>query len=431
MSEFSERIANLSPKRLALLALELQSKIESMEKWRQEPIAVIGIGCRFPGGADGPDGFWRLLSDGVDAITEVPPDRWDLARYYDPDPDAPGKMNTRHGGFLAGVDRFDPHFFNISRREALSMDPQQRLLLEVSWEALEHAAQSPEKLEGSRTGVFVGICNADYRQRLLARSRDTYDTYMATGSSHAIASGRLSYFLGVHGPSVSIDTACSSSLVAVHLACQSLRAKECRTALAGGVNLILSPDTFIMLSKARMMAADGRCKAFDAAADGFVRGEGCGIVALKRLADALSDGDRILALLSGSAVNQDGRSSGITAPNGPAQESVIREALSAAGVSPADVGYVETHGTGTALGDPIEVNALGAVYGAGRRADAPLRIGSVKTNIGHLESAAGVAGLIKLILAVQHGEIPPHLHLKKPNPYIPWNELPIEIPDRA
>ena len=428
MSEFSERIANLSPKRLALLALELQSKIESMEKWRQEPIAVIGIGCRFPGGADGPDGFWRLLSDGVDAITEVPPDRWDLARYYDPDPDAPGKMNTRHGGFLAGVDRFDPHFFNISRREALSMDPQQRLLLEVSWEALEHAAQSPEKLEGSRTGVFVGICNADYRQRLLARSRDTYDTYMATGSSHAIASGRLSYFLGVHGPSVSIDTACSSSLVAVHLACQSLRAKECRTALAGGVNLILSPDTFIMLSKARMMAADGRCKAFDAAADGFVRGEGCGIVALKRLADALSDGDRILALLSGSAVNQDGRSSGITAPNGPAQESVIREALSAAGVSPADVGYVETHGTGTALGDPIEVNALGTVYGAGRRADAPLRIGSVKTNIGHLESAAGVAGLIKLILAVQHGEVPPHLHLKKPNPYIPWNELPIEIP---
>ena len=331
-----------------------------MEKVSQEPIAVIGLGCRFPGGADDPESFWRLLSDGVDAITEAPPDRWDLARYYDPDPDAPGKMNTRHGGFLTAVDRFDANFFNISPREALSMDPQQRLLLEVSWQALEHAAQSPEKLEGSRTGVFVGICNADYRQRLLARSRDTYDTYMATGGSHAIASGRLSYFLGVHGPSISIDTACSSSLVAVHLACQSLRAKECRTALAGGVNLILSPDTFIMLSKARMMAADGRCKTFDAAADGFVRGEGCGIVALKRLADARSDGDCILALLSGSAVNQDGRSSGITAPNGPAQESVIREALSAAGVSPLDVDYIETHGTGTSLGDPIEVNALGA-----------------------------------------------------------------------
>ena len=428
MSEFSDRIANLSPKRLALLALELQSKLESIEKGRQEPIAVIGIGCRFPGGADDSESFWRMLSDGVDAISEMPQDRWDTARYYDPDPDAPGKMNTRHGGFLASVDYFDPHFFNISPREASSMDPQQRLLLEVAWEALENAAQSPEKLEGSRTGVFVGICSEEYLQRLLTRSPETFDAYLATGGSRAIAAGRLSYFLGVHGPSVSLDTACSSSLVAVHLACQSLRARECRSALAGGVNLILSPATFIMLSKTRMMAADGRCKAFDAAADGFVRAEGCGIVVLKRLADAVADGDRVLALITGSAVNQDGRSSGITAPNGPAQEAVIREALSAAGISPADMGYVETHGTGTALGDPIEVNALGAVYGEGRQANARLRIGSVKTNIGHLESAAGVAGLIKLVLAVERGKIPPHLHLQKPNPYIPWDELPIDIP---
>jgi microcystin synthetase protein McyG len=430
MSEFSERIANLSPKRLALLALELQSRVENLEKGQQEPIAVIGMGCRFPGGADDPERFWRLLSSGIDAITEVPPDRWDLDCYYDASPDAPGKMNTRYGAFLSEVDKFDANFFGISPREAVSMDPQQRLLLEVSWEALEHALQSPETLDGSRTGVFIGICNSDYSQRLLGQNPDRFDTYLATGSSHAIASGRLSYFLGLHGPSLSIDTACSSSLVAIHLACQSLRAKECRAALAGGVNLVLSPNTTIMLSKARMMAADGRCKAFDAAADGFVRGEGCGILVLKGLADALSDGDNILALLLGSASNQDGRSSGITAPNGPAQEAVIRDALAAAGVSPLDVDYVETHGTGTALGDPIEVNALGAVYGIGRHADARLKIGSVKTNIGHLESASGVAGLIKLILALNHKQIPPHLHLKKPNPYMLWDELPIDIPTK-
>ena len=426
MSEFSERIANLSPKRIALLALELQSKLESIEKGRQEPIAVIGIGCRFPGGADDPENFWRLLSEGVDAITEVPPDRWDLARYYDPDPDAPGKMNTRHGGFLAGVDRFDPHFFNISPREALSMDPQQRLLLEVSWQALEHGAQSPEKLDGSRTGVFIGICNSDYPQRLLARTgyirhvfgyrqlaRDRVGTFVLFSWTPRTKSiYRYGVFFVIGRDPFSLP---------------ELSGKRVPTPLAGGVNLILSPNTTIMLSKARMMAADGRCKAFDAAADGFVRGEGCGIVVLKRLADALSDGDTVLALLAGSSVNQDGRSSGITAPNGPAQEAVIRDALAAAGIAPLDVDYIETHGTGTALGDPIEINALGVVYGTGRHPEARLKIGSVKTNIGHLESAAGVAGLMKLVLALQHKQIPPQLHLQKPNPYIPWDNLPIDV----
>ena len=337
-------------------------------------------------------------------------------------------MNTRYGGFLAEVDRFDAHFFDISPREALSMDPQQRLLLEVSWEALEHAAQSPEKLEGSRTGVFIGICNADYPQRLLARSRDTFDTYLATGSSHAIASGRLSYFLGLHGPSLSIDTACSSSLVAVHLACQSLRARECRTALAGGVNLILSPDTTIMLSKAHMMAADGRCKAFDAAADGFVRGEGCGIVVLKRLADALADGDRILALLRARPSTRTDAAAASRRRTVRRKKTVIREALAAAGVRPRDVSYVETHGTGTSLGDPIEVKALGAVFGAGRHADAPLRIGSVKTNIGHLESAAGVAGLIKSCWRCSTERFRRTCTSRSRIRYIPWDELPIEIP---
>ena len=428
MVEFLERISKLSPKRLALLAMDLQTKLDTLEQARKEPIAIIGMGCRFPGDADNPSAFWHLLRHGVDAITEVPPERWDVDAYYDPNPDTPGKMNTRYGGFMKGIDRFDSHFFGIAPREVMSMDPQQRLLLEVSWEALEHAGQSPEKLEGSRTGVFIGICGTDYAQLLLEQGHDGFDAYLATGSSHAIASGRLSYVLGLHGPSLSIDTACSSSLVAVHFACQTLRTGGCRVALAGGVNLILSPTTGITLSKSHMMAADGRCKAFDAAADGFVRGEGCGIVVLKRLSDAIADGDCVLALIQGSAVNQDGRSSGITAPNGPAQEVVIREALAMARIEPSQVSYVETHGTGTSLGDPIEVNALAAVLGNGRALDQPLRIGSVKTNIGHLEGAAGVAGLIKLVLALQHKHIPPHLHLKRRNPYLPWEQLPIDIP---
>jgi acyl transferase domain-containing protein len=317
--DFLERIAKLSPKGLALLATDLNSNLERLKQRAVEPIAVVGMGCRFPGRANDPDSFWQLMIEGRDAITEVPPGRWDLDAFYDPDADAPGKMSTRWGGFLDGIDQFDPEFFGISPREATGMDPQQRLLLEVAWEALENAGQSSDRLTGSQTGVFVGVCNSDYFLMRFESARSAVDAYVATGNAHSVASGRISYILGLQGPSISVDTACSSSLVAVHLACQSLKAGECRMALAGGVNLILMPDTTIILSKSHMMASDGRCKAFDAEADGFVRSEGCGFVVLKRLSDARADGDRILALIRGTASNQDGRSSGLTAPNGPSQ----------------------------------------------------------------------------------------------------------------
>jgi acyl transferase domain-containing protein/acyl carrier protein len=427
MKEFLEHIGKLSPKRLALLALDLRSKLDASECRRREPIAIVGLGCRFPGNADGAEAYWQLLSAGRDAIREVPADRWDIDAFYDPNPERTGKMNTRYGGFLEHVDQFEPQFFGISPREAASMDPQQRLLLEVAWEALEHAGYAPDGLAKSQTGVFVGICGSDYYRLLMESAAGASNTYLATGTTHSVASGRLSYVLGLRGPSVSIDTACSSSLVAVHMACRSLNDQECSMALAGGVNTILTPEATIALSTARMMAPDGRCKAFDARADGFVRAEGCGLVLLKRLSDAVADGDRVLAVIPGSAINQDGRSNGLTAPNGPSQEAVIREALSRAGVEPADVSYVETHGTGTSLGDPIEVQALAAVMGASRPADRPLLIGSVKTNIGHLEAAAGIAGLIKVVLALQHQRIPAHLHLQSLNPRIPWNDLPVRV----
>src|SRR5579884_3602615 len=430
MNEFLEQISTLSPKRLALLALELKTQLDAVEQARREPIAVIGMGCRYPGGADSPAAFWRLLRDGVDAIGEVPRSRWDVDALYDPDPDAPGKTATRWGGFLDEIDQFDPHFFGISPREATAMDPQQRLLLEVAWEALEDAGYAPDRLIDSPTGVYIGIFGADYLRLLLAEDEETFDTYTVTGNGHSMAAGRLSYLLGLKGPSLAVDTACSASLVAVHLALQGLRNGECRMAVAGGVNAILSPDTTMMLSRGRTMAPDGRCKAFAAAADGYVRSEGCGLMVLKRLSDALADGDRVLALLRGSAVNQDGRSNGLTAPNGPSQVAVIRAALANAGIEPAEVSYVETHGTGTPLGDPIEAQALVTALGMGRPTDQPLMIGSVKTNLGHLEAAAGIAGLMKVVLSLQHGEIPPHLHLEHPNPHIPWNELPLTIPTR-
>ena len=310
----------------------------------------------------------------------------------------------------------------------MHLDPQHRLLLEVTWEALEHAGQAPDQLAESRTGVFVGISINDYLLLQAAADPAQIEAYRLTGNALNAAAGRLSHILGLRGPSMAVDTACSSSLVTVHLACQSLRGGECNLALAGGVNLILSPEWTITASKARMMAADGRCKTFDAAADGYVRGEGCGIVVLKRLADAVANGDNILALIVGSAVNHDGHSSGFTVPNKQAQEAVIREALANARVQPAQVSYVETHGTGTPLGDPIEVRALGAVLSTGRSKDQPLAIGSVKTNIGHLESAAGVAGLIKVVLALNHEEIPPHLHLRELSPYIAWDDFPVVVP---
>jgi myxalamid-type polyketide synthase MxaB len=433
MSDLPKYPEELSPLKQAFIALEeTEAKLEALKRSRNEPIAVVGIGCRFPGGASTPGALWRLLIEGQDAIREVPADRWDIEKYFDPDPEAPGKMSTRWGGFIDDVDQFDASLFGITPREARSMDPQQRILMEVTWEALEDAGHaSLRELEGSATGVFVGIATDDYAQlQMQANGAKGIDTYYASGVARSIASGRLSYHFGFVGPAISIDTACSSSLVAVHQACRSLLDEECRMALAGGVNVMLSPANTVALSKYQMMAPDGRCKAFDASADGFVRGEGCGIVVLKRLKDAQADHDRIYALILGSALNQDGPSSGLTAPNGPSQEAVIRAALKRASVKPAQVGYVEAHGTGTSLGDPIEVQALGWVLGEGRPESRPLLIGSIKTNIGHLEAASGIAGLIKVVLALQHKEIPPHLHFRSPNPHIPWEELPIMVPTK-
>ncbi len=428
MQDFLSRISHFSPKRLALLADELQRRVQTLEQAQRAPIAIVGIGCRFPGGADTPEQYWELLSRGVDAISEVPASRWDINAYYDPDPDAPGKMSTRFGGFLAGVDQFDPYFFGISPREAQRMDPQQRLLLEVTWEALEHAGLSPDGLSETKTSVFVGMSASDYFQVMHDGGLASFDAYTASGTAHSIASGRLSYLLGTRGPSVSIDTACSSSLVAIHEAVQSLRRGESDIALAGGVNLILRPEITVALTKSHMMAPDGRCKAFDARADGFVRGEGCGMLVLKRLADAEAAGDTVIALIRGSAANQDGRSNGLTAPNGPAQEAVLRDALLDAQLEGRQVQVVEAHGTGTSLGDPIEVRALAKVLGVDRVRSLPIVVASVKANIGHLEACAGVAGVIKMALSLQHGMVPAQQHFVEPNPFIPWDELPVRVP---
>jgi acyl transferase domain-containing protein/acyl-CoA synthetase (AMP-forming)/AMP-acid ligase II/acyl carrier protein len=398
-----------------------QQEILAQEQRKDHAIAIVGVGCRYPG-ADNPNAFWELLRNGIDAISEVPQKRWDANQFYDPKRATPGKMNTRWGGFLPQVDQFDAPFFGISPREAESLDPQQRLLLEVSWEALENARQAPDKLAGSNTGVFLGISNFDY-----AHLQSKLDAYTGTGNAFSIAANRISYFLDFHGPSLAIDTACSSSLVAVHQACQSLRQGECNLALAAGVNLILTPQLTITFSQAGMMASDGRCKTFDADADGYVRGEGCGVLVLKRLSDAERDGDNILAVIKGSAVNQDGRSNGLTAPNGQSQQAVIRQAMQNAGVSPHEIGYVEAHGTGTFLGDPIEINSLKTVLMQGRGVEDACVIGSVKTNIGHLEAAAGIAGLIKTVLSLQHEEIPQHLHLKQVNPHISLADTPLSI----
>ena len=398
---------------------------EVSAKKRQEPIAIVGIGVRFPGAPD-KEAFWELLTKGVDAIREVPRERWNMDRYYDPQPGRPGKMYTRWGGFIDEVDQFDPQFFGISPREASRIDPQQRLLLEVAWEALEDAGIPREQFAGSRTGVFVGISSNDYARIQLGDER-RIDAYSGTGNALSIAANRISYLFDLHGPSVAVDTACSSSLVSLHMAVQALRNGECEMALAGGVNLILAPDVTINFCQAGVMAPDGRCKTFDEKADGYVRGEGAGMVVLKPLSRALADGDPVYAVVLGSAVNSDGRSNGLMAPNQRAQERVIREALQDAGVAPADVQYVEAHGTGTKLGDPIEVKALGNVLAQGRPEDRKCALGSVKTNIGHLESAAGIAGVIKTALAIKYRQIPPSIHFQKPNPHIPFDDLPVYV----
>ena len=372
-----------------------------------------------------------MLSGGVDAIREVPEDRFDIDEFYDPDPETPGKTYTRFGGFLDGIDGFDPEFFGISPREAVWIEPQQRLMLETVWEGLERAGYAPATLRGSRTGIFAGVAANEYAHLLSSESVDKIEPYFITGNALNAISGRVAFALGLEGPAVAVDTACSSALVAVHQACQALHSGDCDLALAGGVNVLLSPVTVIAASRARMLSPVGRCKTFDASADGYVRSEGCGILVLKRLSDAERDGDRVCAVISSSAVNHDGASSGLTVPNGGAQQRLIGAALARAGLTGRDVDYLEAHGTGTPLGDPIEVQAAAAAYGASRDADRPLLMGSVKSNIGHTESASGAAGLIKVVLSLQHEVLPQSLHFETPSPHIPWDSLPVRVVDKA
>jgi acyl transferase domain-containing protein len=394
----------------------------------QEPIAIIGIGCRFPG-AKTPEEFWRLLTGGVDAVREIPKDRWDISSFYDAAADRPGKATTKWGGFVdQPLGAFDAMFFGMSPREAAYLDPMQRWLLEVSWEALENAGLKPESLAGSKTGVFVGAFTVDASVYQLQQvNTELLGPHSGTGSAMTMVSNRLSYWYDLRGPSVSLDTACSSSLVAVHLACQSLWSGESTLALAGGASVMFQPGYTVSESKAGMLSPDGRCKTFDSRANGYVRGEGAGIVVLKPLSAALRDGDPVYAVIRGTAANQDGRTNGITVPSGEAQKAVAREALRRAGLAPHQVRYIEAHGTGTPVGDPIEARALGEVFGQGRT-EGRCVVGSVKTNIGHLEAAAGVAGLIKAALCLKHGQIPPHLHLQRTNPNIDFDGLKLRVP---
>jgi len=414
-----------TPERRAIIAEalrkidDLTARLEIAEKADLEPIAVVGMACRLPGGVNTPDDYWQLLSEGRSGVIRVPEDRWDADAYYTDDHTRPGTISNREGGFLTSwqPDQFDAEFFGISPREAIGMDPQQRLLLEVAWEALENAGITPKAVRNSQTGIYVGLTTSDYYWLSTAggvRPED-FDPYLVFGSASNFAAGRLSYFLGTHGPAVVLDTACSSSLVAIHLACQSLRRRESDCALAAGTNLILTPENSIACSRWGMLAPDGQCKTFDATANGYVRSEGCGVIVLKRLSDAERDGDTVLALVRGSAVNQDGPSSGQTVPSGPAQQAVLRAALASARLEPSEIDYIEAHGTGTALGDPIELDALSAVFGQ-RDDSAPLVLGSVKTNLGHLENSAGIAGFIKTVLSMNHGYIPPHLHFTRLTP---------------
>lgn len=398
---------------------ELRTALEQAARRSNEPVAIVGMACRLPG-ANNPAQFWDLVRTGRDGTRNIPTDRWNPDTF----------PLIRRAGLLDEIDMFDAEFFGVAAREATRMDPQQRLFLEVGWEALENAGQAPDALAGTRTGVFLGVTGSEYVQAMLqqCRSSDIDPYWMTGGMTSPFAAGRFSYWLGLRGPSLTVDTACSSSLVAVHLACQSLRSGECSTALAGGVNVMVTSDWFVAMSKANMLAPDGRCKTFSNAADGYSRGEGCGVVVLKLLSDAIAGGDRVLAVIRGSAVNQDGRSGGITVPNGQAQQAVISDALRNADVRGSQVSYVETHGTGTPLGDPIEVRALSAVLCADRDPRRPLAIGSVKTNIGHLESAAGIAGLIKAVLSLRNRQMPPLLHLSEVNPQIPLDRLGVTIP---
>ncbi|MEN3032224.1 type I polyketide synthase [Chromobacterium amazonense] len=410
--------------RNALREIErLQRELDGAEQRRHAPIAVVGMACRFAG-VDSPEALWRGLLDGADGVSEVPAQRWDAERYFDADPDAKGRIYCRTGSFLDDIASFDAGFFGISAREAAMLDPQQRMLLEVTWEAVERAGMTAAELKGSATGVFAGVMHQDYAHRF--RRADDVDLYTASGNAPSVLAGRVSHALGLHGPTLTIDTACSSSLVAVHLACNALRAGECDIAIVGGVNVVLSPLSTAAECRAHMLSPSGRCRSFDDGADGFVRGEGCGVVVLQRQADAEAAGRTIDALIAGSAVNHDGRSAGLTVPNEHAQRELVRAALRAARIDASRVNYVEAHGTGTALGDPIEAAALASVFAGRDRSDRVL-LGSIKSNFGHLEGAAGIAGLIKAALTVRHGVVPATLHVRTPNRGIEWDTLPLRL----
>ena len=422
----------LSPTKKALIALkQMQAKLEAMERAKSEAIAIIGMGCRLPG-ANSPQEFWQLLKTGQNAVTQTPASHWNIQQYCNEGVNTPGKICNAYGGYVPNLKEFDASFFRIAPREAMSLDPQQRLLLEVSWEALENAGIPADNLKGTATGIYIGICGTDYWHQLLSRNPNQIDAYLTTGNTHSLASGRLAHFYGTTAPSISLDTACSSSLVALHLAVKSLRApqggslrdRESDLAIVGGVNRIIAPEVSINFSQAKMLSPDGICKTFDDSADGFVRSEGCGVVILKRLSDAVRDKDNIQAVILGSAVNQDGRTSSITTPNSLSQQAVIEQALAQGKIQPEQISYLESHGTGTSLGDLLELEALSSVFSSNQE----LVLGAVKTNIGHLESASGIASLIKTVLALQHQTIPANLHLQQPNQQLDWENTPFKLP---